>query len=298
MEGIQTQNWAYTLYAHNIHAAYIHNRWNVFKNEGDVDAAITKGSNHMLSRKHDGTPPYLIREWGDFKDGQFIAKPSVKILSFRKPVGLYLGEASLKPSTAPKQGPEALIAKLNTGVSADADVSETGLTTLMIAAACGETDAITFLAEKGADINAQDDKTDKGQKCTALHLAVLNKQTGAAKLLASLGAKTDIAMKDGKTVDDLIEADEEMKCAVDCGKEQCIENRQRAEIPAQVERGETHSELQPVVGAVLCCILKQKNLTEMAASLNRSSDGRKLPRSIAAVCKAAYAALLPYLQVR
>ena len=106
----------------------------------------------------------------------------------------------------------------------------TGSTALMMAAAVGNCNTMVTLLMHGANINAQNDKTDKGQKCTALHFAVLNKQTGAAKLLASLGAKTDIAMKDGKTVDDLIKAwedewpctasaDEEMKNAITEGKE-------------------------------------------------------------------------------
>ena len=96
-------------------------------------------------------------------------------------------------------------ARVRAGKNPDADASETGSTALMLAAACGNTEVIRFLVEKGADINLQDDKTDKGQKCTALHLAVLNKQVDAAKLLASLGAKTDIPMRDGRTVETLVE---------------------------------------------------------------------------------------------
>ena len=98
----------------------------------------------------------------------------------------------------------AIKAQMHAGKHADDDQSETGSTPLMMAASNGKTDVIKYLIEHGANINAQNDKTDKGQKCTALHFAVLNKHAGAAKLLASLGAKTDIAMKDGKTVDDLV----------------------------------------------------------------------------------------------
>ena len=93
---------------------------------------------------------------------------------------------------------------LKSGMHPDTDQSETGSTPLMIAAACGNTDSIIDFLMFGADINLQDDKTEESQKCTALHLAVLSKQADAVKLLASLGAKTDIPMRDGKTVEDLI----------------------------------------------------------------------------------------------
>ena len=105
------------------------------------------------------------------------------------------------------------------GKDADADASDTGSTPLMMAAACGHLEVVKFLAEKGANINAQNDKTEKGQKCTALHFAVMNNKPDAAKVLASLGAKTDIPMNDGKTVDDLLEGNEELKKQVTKGKE-------------------------------------------------------------------------------
>ena len=78
-------------------------------------------------------------------------------------------------------------------------------------------DVVSFLSK--TEDKSRSVRVQHMQACTALHFAVLNKQTDAAKLLASLGAKTDIAMKDGKTVDDLIKADEEMKNAITEGKE-------------------------------------------------------------------------------
>ena len=57
------------------------------------------------------------------------------------------------------------------------------------------------------------------------------------------------------------------------------------------------SELHPVVGAVLCCLLKQRNLLPRAASLNAGrSVTARLPRSLAAACRATFVAVLPYLK--
>ena len=84
----------------------------------------------------------------------------------------------------------------------------------------GHSKVLEFLVDKGANIDAQNDWTDKGQKCTSLHFAVLNGQTDAAKVLASLGAKTDVEMMDGKTVDVLISevGNDELRKAVTEGK--------------------------------------------------------------------------------
>ena len=73
-----------------------------------------------------------------------------------------------------------------------------------------------------------------------------------------------------------------------------MEALRRAEIKAAAARGEVIDELHPVVGAVICCVIKSRNLTSMATTIN-SVMRPKLPRSIAAVCKAVYTAVTPYL---
>ena len=65
----------------------------------------------------------------------------------------------------------------------------------------GHGEVAQLLVQSRADLNTRNDKTEQGQGCTALHFAVLNQQMQMVKLLVSLGAKTDIPMKDGKTVD-------------------------------------------------------------------------------------------------
>ena len=73
--------------------------------------------------------------------------------------------------------------------------------------------ASRYLVENGAAVNAQNDKTDRAQRCTALHFAVLNiHETDSNKmaivdLLIANGAKTDIVNADGNTVDALLSAE-------------------------------------------------------------------------------------------
>ena len=113
----------------------------------------------------------------------------------------------------------AVIQWIEKGAKADDDASKTGSTPLMMAAAMGHLPVMEYLVEKGANLDVQNDKTDKGQKCTALHFAILNQKKDAVKVLVSLGARTDIAMNDGRTVEQLIEGNEGLKSAVVEGKE-------------------------------------------------------------------------------
>ena len=87
----------------------------------------------------------------------------------------------------------------------------------------GHLDVVEFLVECGANINARNNKTDKGQACTALHFAVLNQKEEAVRMLASLGARSDIAMNDGKTVEQLVSDKASFKKALDEGKQMYVE---------------------------------------------------------------------------
>ncbi len=88
--------------------------------------------------------------------------------------------------------------RIQTFADANAAREDNNKTVLMYAVWVGNTDAVKYLVEKGADVNAQDTGG-----ATALHLAVWRSSTPIALYLIENGASTTAMSKEGMTPMDI-----------------------------------------------------------------------------------------------